>query len=348
MITVAAGGSSSVFRNACGVSSVIRSASSMMNTLRRAIAGRRAARRSSSRIALMRIARAPRGFDSGGVGTITCRSGCGRAALPKSSSANASAVVMRPAPGGPMNAYAWATRSLASARRNSSTARGWSWMRSSATQELLDDRPHVGVDLRLRLCGVDQPNPLGLRALDLVIAATHASMEGERFALEPVQAPALRAVPLEPLGRIQIEQQCQVRHDAAGRARVELANQVGIDTAAVALVGHRRVDVPIAEHDPAPVEPRAELLGDVLLARRHEKKDLDEGLGMDTRALEETPHGHSQPCAVWLPCALDLTTAPTKPSLEPPHLGRLARPLDALERDQDTAHAPATSGCWTL
>jgi len=104
MITVAAGGSSRVLRNACGVSSVIRSASSRMNTLRRAIAGRSDASRSSSRIAPMRIARAPRGFDSGGVGTITCRSGCGRAGLPRRSSANASAVVIRPAPVGPMNA----------------------------------------------------------------------------------------------------------------------------------------------------------------------------------------------------------------------------------------------------
>src|SRR5262245_36681999 len=228
---------------------------------------------------------------------------------------------MRPAPDGPMNAYAWATRSLASARRSSSTARGWSWMRSSATQELLDDRPHLAVDDGRRLRCVDHPHPLGLRALDLEIAATHASEEGERLALDAVESPALRAVPLEPSGRVQIEEQGQVRHDAAGRARVELADQVQIDAAAVALVGHRRVDVPIAEHDPASVEPRAELLGDVLLARRHEEEDFDEGLRMDTRALEQTAHGDSQPCAVWLPCALDLTTAPTKPPLEPHHLG---------------------------
>ena len=48
LITVRAGGSSIVFRNACGPSGVMRSASSRMNTLRAAIAGRSDAWRSSS------------------------------------------------------------------------------------------------------------------------------------------------------------------------------------------------------------------------------------------------------------------------------------------------------------
>ena len=73
----------------------------------------------------MRIARAPLGLDSGGVGVTTCRSGCGRDASTRNSSeAKAHAVVKRPLPVGPTNAYAWATRSPASARESCSTARG--------------------------------------------------------------------------------------------------------------------------------------------------------------------------------------------------------------------------------
>src|SRR5262245_6375201 len=148
----------------------------------------------------MRIARAPRGFDSGGVGTITWRSGCCREALPRSSAAKASAVVIRPAPAGPTNAYAWATRSFASARRKSSTARGWSAMRSSATlstatrsgatEELLDDRAHLGFDLGGRTAGADQPHPLGLGPMNLEIAAPHAPVECERLALEVIETPS--------------------------------------------------------------------------------------------------------------------------------------------------------------
>src|SRR5262249_30358267 len=45
-------------------------------------------------------------------------------------------------------------------------------------------------------------------------------------------------------------------------------------------------------------------------------------------------------CSVGLAGVLDLSTLLTKPPLEPHHLGRLARPFDALERDQYAAHAP--------
>src|SRR5437867_7587819 len=349
MITVAAGGSSSVFKNACGVSPVMRSASSGTKTLRRAAAGRSAATRSSSRIASIRMARAPRGFDSGGVGTITCGSGCGREGLPRSSAARASAVVIRPAPEGPMKAYAWATRSLASARRKSSTARGWSAMRSSATkrsgaprsgatEEVLDDRAHLGLDLGGRAARADEPHALGLRPVDLEIAPAHAPVKRQRLALEVVEM----APPDAPqsLRGIEIEEQREVREDPAGRPHVQLADEVRIDTAAVALVGDGRVGVPVAEDDAATREPRPNLLRDVLLAGGHEQEDLDERLRLDAGALEQAAHGESEPRSVGLTGALNLPSLLTKPSLEAHHLGRLARPLDAFERDQDSAHAP--------
>src|SRR6185503_18101935 len=224
MITVAGGGSSSVFRNACGVSAVMRSASSSTKTLRRAATGLSAATRSSSRIALIRMARAPFGFDSGGVGTITCRSGCWREGLPRSSAAKASAAVIRPAPEGPMKAYACATRSLARARRKRSMARGWSAIsssatkrsaagRSGATEEVLHDGAHLGLDLVRPAACVDQPHSLGLGAVDLEIAAAHAPVKRQRLALEVVEAPPADAP--EPFRGIEIEEQREVREHSA-------------------------------------------------------------------------------------------------------------------------------------
>src|SRR5436190_1463866 len=180
-----------------------------------------------------------------------------RPPLPQSSAwAKASAVVIRPAPGGPTNAYACATRSVASARRSSATARGWSRIASSATQELLDARAHRRGDHVRGLPRAHEAHALGLRAQDLEVAPTHAPMEGERLALEAVAPPA--AHPPEPLGGIDVEQQGEVRQDTAGRPDVQLADQVGVDAAPVALIRHGRVGVAVGEHHAAALEPRAD------------------------------------------------------------------------------------------
>src|SRR6059058_1008520 len=316
--TVAEGGSSRVLRNAWGASPVMRSASSRTNSFRGAITGRSAAWRSSSRIASMRIARAPFGFVSGGVGTSTWRSGCWRSVASRqarhtphpargqsSAWANASAVVIRPAPAGPTNAYACATRSVSSARRSSATARGWSRIASSATQELLDDRAHLRGDHVQWRGRAHEAHALGLRAPDLEVAPPYAPVEGDRLTLEAVAPPA--ADPPEPLDGIEVEEQREVGQDAAGRPDIQLADQVGVDAAPVALVRHGRVGVAVAEHDAAALEPRADLLCDVLVARGHEQEDLDERFGPDARTggarrprgASRRAHGSTRLCALW-------------------------------------------------
>src|SRR5436190_5710955 len=257
-----------------------------------------------------------------------------RPPLPQSSAwAKASAVVIRPAPGGPTNAYACATRSVASARRSSATARGWSRIASSATQELLDARAHRRGDHVRGLPRAHEAHALGLRAQDLEVAPTHAPMEGERLALEAVAPPA--AHPPEPLGGIDVEQQGEVRQDTAGRPDVQLADQVGVDAAPVALIRHGRVGVAVGEHHAAALEPRADLLGDVLVTRGHEQEHLDERLGPK---LEQPAHGEPEARPVGFPGALDPVPLGAQPACEAPHLGRLARPLDPLERDEHSVH----------
>src|SRR5436190_9344749 len=316
----------------------------------------------------MRIARAPFGLVSGGVGAIRWRSGCTRAAASRqpwhrpqggapasrlgsghpptapasrppvqsNAWANASAVVIRPAPVGPTNAYACTTRSVASARRRRATARGWSRIASSATQEVLDERAYLRGDHGRGLGRAHKPHALGLRAPDLQVAPPHAPVEGERLTLEAVAPPA--ADPPEPLDGIEVEVQREVGQDAAGRPDIQLADQVGVDAAPVALVRHGRVGVAVAEHDAAALEPRADLLCDVLVARGHEQEDLDERFGPDARMLEQAAHGDPEARPVGLTGPLDSAPFGAEPTSEAPHLGRLARPLDALERDEHSTH----------
>src|SRR5215470_16194915 len=121
-------------------------------------------------------------------------------------------------------------------------------MRSSAMEELLDDRPHLGLDDVRRLSGADQADALGLGAEDLEIALAHPPVEGELLALEVVEAPSTAPGPTHTFGRIEVEEQREVGHDTAGRASVQLTDQVEIDATAVALVRDGRIGVAVTEH----------------------------------------------------------------------------------------------------
>src|SRR5439155_18737647 len=84
-----------------------------------------------------------------------------------------------------------------------------------------------------------------------------------------------------------------------------------------------------------------------ILAGGHEQEDLDEGLGPDAGALEEPAHRGTQARPLGLTGPLDPVTLGAKPTLEAKHLGRLARPLDALERDECSTHVENPRCCDT-
>src|SRR5439155_1637794 len=60
--------------------------------------------------------------------------------------------------------------------------------------------------------------------------------------------------------------------------------------------------------------------------------------GPNARMLEQTPHGDPEARPVGLTGPLDSAPFGAEPTSEAPHLGRLARPLDALERDEHSTH----------
>src|SRR5439155_8293357 len=186
----------------------------------------------------------------------------------------------------------------------------------ASRERLLDDRPHVGGDGVGRARGIDSPHALRLRPAEFEVAAADATMEAETELLEPVQTTP--ADPPKSFRRREIEQQRQVGQDTTGRAKVEIADHFEIDPAPVSLVRDRRVGIAIAEHDTSLLEPRGDLLDDVLAPRRHEEPQL----GEPVRGLfEEPPDLDAEPGAVRFSRALDGMTGTPEAAGEPFHLG---------------------------
>src|SRR5262245_63017243 len=97
-------------------------------------------------------------------------------------------------------------------------------------------------------------------------------MEGQRLAFEVI-TPA-PSNPAQSPSRVEIEDEREVRQDPARGSDVQVADEVEIHPAAVALVRHGGVGVTVAEHDPPLSEPRPQLVGHVLLAGGEEEEDL--------------------------------------------------------------------------
>ena len=70
-------------------------------------------------------------------------------------------------------------------------------------------------------------------------------MKRQRLALEVVEAAAADAAKAD--GRIHVEEQREVGQHAARRSQVQLADQLGIEAASVALIGDGGVGVAIAQ-----------------------------------------------------------------------------------------------------
>ena len=162
-------------------------------------------------------------------------------------------------------------------------------------------------------------------------------MEAQGLALEVV-APAAAAA-AEAHRRIAVEEQREIGQHAAGGAHVELADDLGIDTAGVALVGHGGVGVPVAEHDASGAQPRADALDNVLVTGGEEEQRLGERRHV---ALEEAPYGGAERRTVGLAGLLDGIALIAEPARQAEHLGRLPRALDALERDQHSTQGDAS------
>src|SRR5262250_3788851 len=156
------------------------------------------------------------------------------------------------------------------ARRRISTASAWSRIASSATrglptlEELLDSAHTGRVQRVLGLGGVQHDDAALFGAGNLEIALAHAAMEGQIHLLERVE----RAIADSPyaLGRVEIEEQCQIGYHPARGQRVEIADGLEIHATPEALISERGIGITIGDNHSALGKGGTDHVRHVLLA----------------------------------------------------------------------------------
>src|SRR6266545_3800741 len=311
--TTSGGGSSSTLSRALAAASVKRSASSRMNTAlrpswrERDASSRRARTSSTSRLSPS--------------GSSRCTSGC--------------------TPRRPVNTQAWITRPDWTASRRVATASPWPTTSSQTGMTALQAGEHGGAhlvgDLPGRQGGVDHDEPVGFGAGQVAEGPPDRAVELELLVLDavPGAAPAGQAD-----RRVEVKQDHHVGEQPAGAPSVDRLHRLDAEAAGGALVGEGRVDVAVAQdHGPA-VQGRADDLLDELGPGGGEQQRLRPRVHASRGGVEQDlADALPERGASGLPGDDHLPAEPLEVPPEPPELGGLAAPLDALERDE-----PARTG----
>src|SRR6266508_645070 len=344
--TTSGGGSSSTLSRALAAASVKRSASSRMNTAlrpswrERDASSRRARTSSTSRLSPS--------------GSSRCTSGCTPRSTRRQTSqvpsppagqfraaANTLARCTLPTPGGPVNTQAWITRPDWTASRRVATASPWPTTSSQTGMTALHAGEHGGAhlvgDLPGRQGGVDHDEPVGFGAGQVAEGPPDRAVELELLVLDavPGAAPAGQAD-----RRVEVKQDHHVGEQPAGAPSVDRLHRLDAEAAGGALVGEGRVDVAVAQdHGPA-VQGRADDLLDELGPGGGEQQRLRPRVHASRGGVEQDlADALPERGASGLPGDDHLPAEPLEVPPEPPELGGLAAPLDALERDE-----PARTG----
>src|SRR4051812_42759443 len=152
-----------------------------------------------------------------------------------SCAANATAAARFPTPGGPWKRYACAGPS-ASAARSSRFASACSGKLSNASTYLLGDL--VG-----RPVAVYGRDALGIHRCERTVRLVDRAVEAFPLALDPVRG----LPPLKCHLWIDEDQEGPVRQEPTDSREIELEHTLEAETSRKALVGERRVDVPVAD-----------------------------------------------------------------------------------------------------
>src|SRR5204862_2882952 len=189
---------------------------------------------------------------------------------------------------------------------------------------------------------VHRHDPVGVAPGELLVGGRDGALELDPGALEAIGAigfagrePLLAA----PLGLVGVDPQehGHVRHALAHDNLVEALHVLDPEPSGAALVGGGRVDEPIADHVAAGFYRRPDHLAAQGRARGREQEQLHRGPQLERRIEEQLAH----PLADRRPAGLaEKQGVGSERAGEERRLGRLARPVDALERDE---HAPLTA-----
>src|SRR3954452_5243633 len=254
------------------------------------------------------------------------RSGFARATgslPPMSCAANATAAARFPTPGGPWKRYACAGPS-ASAARSSRFASACSGKLSNASTYLLGDL--VG-----RPVAVYGRDALGIHRCEGTVRLVDRAMEVLPLALDPVR----RLPSLECDFWIDHDEEGPVWQEPTGSCEVELEHALETNASRKALVGERRVDVPVADDRVSCAERRSD----------HTLHELGTG-GCEQRGLP--PRAHLDPVeqkapdllaeqrAPWLTGRDDLAAVGAQSLGEQVRLRGLAGTVHAFEGDEQS------------
>jgi hypothetical protein len=172
-------------------------------------------------------------------------------------------------------------------------------------------------------------------------------VERQRLVLEAVDrlgAPAAGGARQAGLGR-QVEEEREVGHGVADHQALEAADQLGVDPAQRALVDAGRIDEAVAHHPLGLIEGRPDGGADVVVARRREQQRLGQGperLGGARQQHVAHDIGASRSPGLARHHHRDGVRAQAPG--QQLGLGRLSRPLAALEGNETSAHL-AMLGC---
>ena len=198
-----------------------------------------------------------------------------------------------------------------------------------------DPLTDVGGEFVGRASGVEHEEPRRLSRGDREEAARTRVWKSSLLGLEPVEGLVVRIEPTASDRRIEIEQHGEVGKQTASRPQRQSRTSSGPRPPGT-LVGDRRVEVTILNHDLPPCERRTHHRLDVMGAIGGVQQSL--GRGVDVARWCSTISRISTPTSV-PPGSRVRTTADRRrgqPLLEQRGLRGLARTVPALERDEQT------------
>ena len=192
---------------------------------------------------------------------------------------------------------------------------------------------------RRRSAGVDQLDPPRLVRGHRPEPSLDRRMVGRRARSDAVpRAAVAHPGARRAFGLVQAEHQRAVGQEVLGAEAMEVAHRLHPEPARFTLIGQRTVEETVAQHPHATVERGPNRLVDMVAARRGEQQCLRPRVPAPIIAFEE--QGADRLCAR-APARLarddHADPAPLERGGERGELGRLARPLPALEADEPPA-----------
>ena len=149
----------------------------------------------------------------------------------------------------------------------------------------------------------------------------------------------------ETTGRIEVEQDGQVRADGAASEQIGGFDERAVEPAAARLIGDRGVNETVAEDDLTGSQGRRDDIGDELRAASREQQGLggraDDGAGM----LEDVPHLLAERRATRFAEAQHARAGSAETVRQTGQLRGLSRAFPSFERDEFTGDRHAPSRC---